>query len=77
MPPLREFKRLLREEPDSLRTLLQELVQAEAVVHLEDVMLRRTDWGMDPSEGAEVAEAVEGLLGWRGADVADRRVSLE
>jgi glycerol-3-phosphate dehydrogenase len=63
VPGLGEFKSRLRDGPDGLRADLRRLVAEEAVLHLEDLLLRRTDWGMDPREVTALGEAVRGLLG--------------
>jgi glycerol-3-phosphate dehydrogenase len=44
--------------------LVSELVADESVVHLDDLLLRRTDWGTIPAEAAAAAERVGGWLGW-------------
>jgi hypothetical protein len=39
-------------------------VERQSVVRLEDLLLRRTDWGIDPARG-EVAARLCESLGWR------------
>ena len=36
----------------------------EAVVHLDDLLLRRTDWGMVPQSALAIAERVCQCTGW-------------
>lgn len=45
----------------------------EAVVHLDDLLLRRADWGADPASADGVAEAACAALGW---DAARTRAEL-
>lgn len=47
---------------DQIRRLLVELVEGEAVVHTDDLVLRRTGWGDDPDAAAELAGTLETLL---------------
>jgi len=37
-------------------------VRTESVVHLDDLLLRRTDWGRDPETAAAVARRIAELL---------------
>ena len=47
---------------DEIRRQLAELVEDEAVVHADDLLLRRTGWGDDPAAAAELAGALDTLL---------------
>jgi glycerol-3-phosphate dehydrogenase len=62
-----------RVDPDEARDRLRRTVAEEAVVHLDDLLLRRTTWAMDPTGAAELGERVCELLGW---DPARREVEL-
>lgn len=53
---------LLARDPSEVSEVLRHLVQGEAVLHLDDLLLRRTDWGIDPEEGREVARFIAPLL---------------
>jgi glycerol-3-phosphate dehydrogenase len=46
----------------NLSARLRRLAESEAVVHLEDIALRRTDLGLDPDRGAAATERLETLL---------------
>lgn len=46
----------------ALADRLRRLASAESVVHLEDLLLRRTDLGLDPEAGERVARKVDSLL---------------
>jgi glycerol-3-phosphate dehydrogenase len=47
-----------------LRGQVRALARTEAVLHLDDLILRRTDWGVNPTTGMAVAEPVSQMLGW-------------
>lgn len=59
---------LHRDDPERLRRLATTLAREEAVVTLDDLLLRRTEWWMDAREAPEVAAFLRGAL--READVA-------
>ena len=63
---LLEFPGAWQTAPDSLAQGLRELIQDEAVVHLDDLLLRRTEWGQVPSELPEIAAKIADVLGWTG-----------
>jgi hypothetical protein len=42
---------------------VRRLAREESVRHLEDLMLRRTDWGLDPAAMAGLGARVARLLG--------------
>jgi glycerol-3-phosphate dehydrogenase len=74
-PPAAEaFEALLDAAPDAAREEVQRRVAREAVVGLDDLLLRRTDWGADPRRGARIGERVARLVDWHdvrgGAGVA-------
>lgn len=48
---------------DRTRVELERLVEDESVLCMEDLLLRRTDWGTDPEAVPEVAALVTELLG--------------
>jgi glycerol-3-phosphate dehydrogenase len=56
--PLDEFLRLAGSDREAAGAHLRRIVEREAVVRLDDLLLRRTDWGLDPN-----APAVERLCG--------------
>jgi len=66
-PPLslEDLTRLAGEDWGAARTHLRGLVERQSVVRLEDLLLRRTDWGIDPERG-EAAVRLCGSLGWQG-----------
>jgi len=66
-PPLslEELTRLAEEDWGTARTHLRGLVERQSVVRLEDLLLRRTDWGIDPRRGEAAVRLCESL-GWQG-----------
>jgi glycerol-3-phosphate dehydrogenase len=63
--PFEEIERLLAEDRSAATSHLLRLVRRESVVHLDDLLLRRTDWGRDltpGSRGAALASQVRDLL---------------
>jgi len=63
-PPLAldDFLNLAARDRDAARDHMRGIVERQSVVHLEDLLLRRTDWGIYP-EGA-VAARLCTSLGW-------------
>lgn len=66
-PPLSltELTRLAEHDWNAAREHLRGIVERQSVIHLEDLLLRRTDWGIDP-RAAEAAARLCESLGWRG-----------
>jgi glycerol-3-phosphate dehydrogenase len=62
--PLDELTRLAEEDWGAARDHLRGLVQRQSVLRLEDLLLRRTDWGIDPVRAESAARLCESL-GWR------------
>jgi glycerol-3-phosphate dehydrogenase len=60
--PLDGFLRLAGRDPEAARIHLQGLVERQAVVRLDDLLLRRTDWGLQA--GAVEAARTCITLGW-------------
>lgn len=63
-PDAAAFRELVRSDPAAAAALVLRIRDEESVRHVDDLLLRRTDWGMDPRIGAELADAVRGLAGW-------------
>ncbi len=62
-PPLpelsaREFADLLEDEPAAAAAYVRRIAAEESIMHVEDLLLRRTDWGADPRLMAEFAPRV-------------------
>ncbi|HKH49222.1 MAG TPA: FAD-dependent oxidoreductase [Thermoanaerobaculia bacterium] len=53
-PLLSHLLGLVSREPEIVRELLQEIAARQAVVRVEDLLWRRTDWGLLPEAGAAV-----------------------
>jgi glycerol-3-phosphate dehydrogenase len=66
-PPLSltELTRLAEHDWNAAREHLRGIVERQSVIHLEDLLLRRTDWGIDPRTAEAAARLCESL-GWRG-----------
>jgi glycerol-3-phosphate dehydrogenase len=56
-------------DPDAARDHLRGLAERQAVVHREDLLLRRTDWGILPAHAA-LAERLCQTLGWTAEETA-------
>ncbi|HEX9944580.1 MAG TPA: FAD-dependent oxidoreductase [Thermoanaerobaculia bacterium] len=65
-PPLslEELTRLAENDWNAARDHLRGIVQRQSVLRLEDLLLRRTDWGIDPGRAEAAARLCESL-GWR------------
>jgi glycerol-3-phosphate dehydrogenase len=63
-PSLEDFRALVRDDSPAARELVERVIETESVVRLEDLLLRRTDWGTHPTEGRDVAERVHTLVNW-------------
>jgi glycerol-3-phosphate dehydrogenase len=63
------FRELLRADPDAALLHVARIRDEEAVVSPDDLLLRRTDWGMDPRVGAEIGAALRAI--------GDRREPVE
>jgi glycerol-3-phosphate dehydrogenase len=62
VPDAARMRRLLSEDRPRAGRLVERIRSEEAVVHLDDLMLRRTDWGLLPSESIELRPALVGLV---------------
>ena len=72
VPDATEIRRLLDERPADARRIVESLIRDEAALHLEDLLLRRTDWGLRPAVGHSIARSLCELLEW-----SDARCSSE
>lgn len=54
----------LRDRSAEMTERLRQVSAEEAVVHLDDLLLRRTDWDAGPAQTRALAEAVGARLGW-------------
>ncbi|MHC4471974.1 MAG: FAD-dependent oxidoreductase [Planctomycetota bacterium] len=66
-PGLAEHGWLDRAEPGAAGSLLRRVVTEEAVVHLDDLLLRRSSWALDATEAADLGGRISDLLGWEPA----------
>lgn len=53
-PPLSHLLHLMSREPETVRETLQGIAARQAVVRMEDLLWRRTDWGLLPEAGAAI-----------------------
>ena len=44
--------------------MLKRLADSESVVHIDDLVLRRSDWGLASKDTRRVVERIIPLLGW-------------
>ena len=77
VPDADEFERLCRDSPRQAAEKIQSLASGEAIVHLEDLVLRRTDWGLDPATGRRLGALAASLMGWSPSRVASEVSALE
>ncbi|HEX7183639.1 MAG TPA: FAD-dependent oxidoreductase [Thermoanaerobaculia bacterium] len=61
--PLEGFVRLAASDPEAARNHLRGIVDRQAVVHVDDLLLRRTDWGLHPDGVAAVRRCAAPFLG--------------
>lgn len=62
VPGAEAWPAFLGETPALARRLLNRLVAEESVTSLEDLCLRRCDWGLDPASQASSSSALQALL---------------
>lgn len=48
-------------DPEAARRTVDRIVEEEAVVILDDLLLRRTDWGLHPAAPPDVAARIRNL----------------
>lgn len=61
-PSALELAAMLEHEPAAALEAVHRVVEEEAVVHPDDLLLRRTDWGIDPRCGAALARRLAPLV---------------
>ncbi len=58
-PPRAEaFRALLARDPAAARAVVERLTRDEAALTVDDLLLRRTDWGVVPAAGSELAARI-------------------
>ena len=75
-PGTAAFRRLCEADPAAARAMVEGIVEAEAVRCLDDLLLRRTQWGLFPEDEKSAGALVRDLLGPElpfPADMANRR----
>ena len=60
--PWNELRSLLQRDADSAHEHVRQLIAEESVLHLDDLMLRRTDWAFDPRRSASRADLLAPLF---------------
>jgi glycerol-3-phosphate dehydrogenase len=60
--PWNELRSLWQEDADSAQEHVRRLIAEESVLHLEDLMLRRTDWAVDPRRAESRADLLAPLV---------------
>lgn len=63
--PLEDLVRLAASDPEAARDHARGIVNRQAVVHVDDLLLRRTDWGLHPDGAAAVQRLSRGAWGLR------------
>lgn len=61
VPSWPAFARGSRDEPERARALVRSIVEEESVTSVDDLLLRRSDWGLVPTEFEEAAKLVRSL----------------
>jgi glycerol-3-phosphate dehydrogenase len=59
------FGALVRSDPEAASAQVRSIRDEEAVMKVDDLLLRRTDWGMDPRVGVELERVVRSAPDWR------------
>ncbi len=67
---------VLTAEAGVLRTVVADMQAHEAALHLDDLLLRRTDWGADPGRIDALARRVAAAMGWSTQRLADELARL-
>ncbi len=68
-----EVERLAESGAGAAGDQVRTLIERESVLHLDDLILRRTDWGAHPKRGLEIGRRIAPLTGWDAARV-DREI---
>ena len=63
-PNRQELESLLERDPHRARELVERIRTEEAALHLDDLLLRRTDWGIDPRVACRLGPRIAALLDW-------------
>ncbi|HVS64174.1 MAG TPA: FAD-dependent oxidoreductase [Thermoanaerobaculia bacterium] len=63
-PSRERIEALLESDQAAARTLIERMMVEEAAPHLDDVLLRRTDWAADPADAERLADRLARALGW-------------
>ncbi len=63
-PEWTDFETMLANRPSEATALVRSLIRDEAVVKLEDLLLRRTGWGWDPRRLVAAGQKVADLMAW-------------
>lgn len=66
IPDLVSFRQTLSGAPERATAWIRELVAEESVLSVEDLLRRRTDWGLDPREERDLEGLIRPLLGLGG-----------
>jgi len=74
---LTDFEALVDRDAEAAAQHVARLVREECVLHLDDLMLRRTDWGSDPRAGRLLANRVARQLGWDDARIENEINQLD
>jgi len=61
VPDCAKFMRLGRVDPESTARLVRSMIEEESITSMDDLLLRRTDWGLVPSDYEQAAELVRKL----------------
>ncbi|HKY60811.1 MAG TPA: FAD-dependent oxidoreductase [Gemmatimonadota bacterium] len=67
----REFENVLGSDPEAARLIVDRLVEEEAVMGLDDLLLRRTDWGLHPGAPPDIPARIRELR----PQIPDREVA--
>ena len=67
IPDPASFRRTLAAEPGEAAEWVRRIVAEESVLSIEDLLRRRTDWGLDPREERELERLIRPLLAPVGA----------
>jgi glycerol-3-phosphate dehydrogenase len=69
-PPAKPYRALLAADPRTAIDLARRIVADESVVALDDLLCRRTDWGLDPADERDLGPRLAGVVPIAGPAVA-------
>ena len=63
-PAVEDFRNLLAHDRTSAAQVVRDICERESVLHLDDLLFRRTEWGMDPRVAKTLGTEIAALMNW-------------